>query len=674
MAKTEEIELNVTNFSLFYHVVELFDCFVAIYLSIRLLGDPVAGVCVAMLFGFLTAFAKLSLRGRGAYLRKSTKVVMAFLFFFLLGLNIVTVVFFRDLLNRKGLLLGMFVLITAARTIATDALSCSMGKRSFRARLWLLIVLHLLFVLLFGAVALMILREEAWTAILSETAISIALLTKQTRTPRVIRTISPEKLGSVYSFKLYRNTAFYCYLAVFTSAFIYLFYMFSQPMTDPDEVFAVVALWLVVMGGFTYFVYRLIPRVRRSLGMGIFLLGALVWTVSAFLLFRSGNTIARGWWSLLWAGGSGCMFAVSSEFQRRFKAVSPLIDFEISDDALMQNTVEMQTLAFMIAEALVLSLVLLWAWFSPELNTLYNAIASSALTLLPVLFLIVSMIMAARQPMEDRYNDRLEKVGRGDASEELKASLDKTLVKKHKKKYGVRIIMALLRLILHHKVYGKNHVDESRPSIFVCNHGEIYGPVVSVVYLPFHFRPWIESRMLDEQIYDFMYRGTYEPIKWMPKCMKKFCNRISGKFLIWALNSFDPIPVHKDSLREVIKTMNESVEALKADDNILLFPENPESNEDGRYGDRAIASSFYTGFAHIAVQYYKETGKCAVFYPVYADKRRKTYSIGEGIVYDPDRSAAEEKRRIAEELHEAMCAMIAENDSDEDGSEEKKDS
>ena len=666
MAKADEIKLNLTNFSAFYRVIEIFDCFLAIFLSIQLLGDPVAGIAISVLFGFFTAFFGLNLRGRAAFLRKSTKIVMLCLFVVVLCLNVATVFFFPELLDWDSAILVLFVLVMTARTMSTDALSCSMENRSFNARFFPLALLHLLFVLLFGAMALTLLPAEGWTAAISATAISVALFTRQIRSPhKFIKPVDSEKLNSVYSFKLYRNMAFYSHLAVFLSTFIYLFYMFSLPQEDANAVFSIVALWLVVVMLFTYTIYRLLAQVKRGLGLGIFILGALVWGVSAFFMFRVKGTISRGWWSLLWAGGSACMFAVTTEFQRRFKLISPLIDYEISDDALMQNTVEMQTLAYMISSALILVIVILWGWFSPDMSGFNRGIASSSLTLLPIVFLVVSIVMAARQPMEDKYERRLNKVKAGEASEELREKMDRTFVKKYKKRYGVRIIMFLLRPILHHKVYGKNHVDETQPAIFVCNHGEIYGPLVSVVYLPFHFRPWVDENMIDkDKIYDHMYKGTFEYIKWMPKWLKRFCTKISSKFCLWALNSFDPIPVYRGNLRAIVKTLELSVEALKADDNILLFPENPSGNEEGRYKNSVLSSSFYTGFAHIAVQFYSETGKKAIFYPIFADKKRRAYPIGEGIPFEPGKPAAEEKRRIAGALHDAMEEMIGENTED----------
>ena len=79
----------------------------------------------------------------------------------------------------------------------------------------------------------------------------------------------------------------------------------------------------------------------------------------------------------------------------------------------------------------------------------------------------------------------------------------------------------------------------------------------------------------------------------------------------------------------------------------------PDEDETGRYARRGVVS-FYTGFVHVARSYYKMTGKQAVFYPIYADKDRRTITIEKGIVFDPQAKFSEEKLRVASALEAAI--------------------
>ena len=108
-------------------------------------------------------------------------------------------------------------------------------------------------------------------------------------------------------------------------------------------------------------------------------------------------------------------------------------------------------------------------------------------------FVFISLIFAALQPIDKRYYSKLMKFSTTDKENSvLKNRLRFVLVKKYRRRIGIRILRFLAKPLFYHTVVGKELVDDkSQPVIFVCNHGEIYGPVATAVYLPFFYRPWI---------------------------------------------------------------------------------------------------------------------------------------------------------------------------------------
>ncbi len=66
---------------------------------------------------------------------------------------------------------------------------------------------------------------------------------------------------------------------------------------------------------------------------------------------------------------------------------------------------------------------------------------------------------------------------------------------------------------------------------------------------------------------------------------------------------------------------------------------------------------FYSGFAEIGASYHKKTGKSTTFYPIYISKKKRKLFVGDGIKYNASTPKAEEKRRIANLLHERMQQM-----------------
>jgi hypothetical protein len=275
----------------------------------------------------------------------------------------------------------------------------------------------------------------------------------------------------------------------------------------------------------------------------------------------------------------------------------------------------------------------------------------AAVAAIPAVLLLTALFLSVRQPLTKKYGRRLELYAQlkreGKKNVEMEKRLASVLVKKYKKRIGVHIIRAFLKPVMYHTVTGKEHVT-SLPGVFVFNHGELYGPVAAVVFLPYDMRPWILHNMVErDAVTRHMYDGTFSRIKWLPVCVRKFLARMLSRPVVWALSSFDPIPVYRGTAREVIRTFSLSVECLRAGDSILLFPENPKE----RYSEAPV-SDFYRGFAHIGRLYHKKTDERVMFYPVYASKKGRALRIGEGVRYNP--GSRREEERIVEELQRRM--------------------
>ncbi|MEG2085574.1 MAG: hypothetical protein RR054_01600, partial [Clostridia bacterium] len=196
--------------------------------------------------------------------------------------------------------------------------------------------------------------------------------------------------------------------------------------------------------------------------------------------------------------------------------------------------------------------------------------------------------------------------------------------------------------------------------VFVCNHYELYGPMSAAVGLPYDFRPWIDNNVLDkEKTYNYVYKNSMQT-KRIPECFKKLWSSIAEKIGTWALNSFNPVPVKKDSLKELKETFEVSADALINGDNLLIFPENSHYEPDGKYNRNGV-STFYSGFARIGRDYYDKTGKSITFYPIYSDKKHHTLTFGNAVTFNPNNPSAIEKHRIVTELNNALITQSETN-------------
>lgn len=283
----------------------------------------------------------------------------------------------------------------------------------------------------------------------------------------------------------------------------------------------------------------------------------------------------------------------------------------------------------------------------------------------PLLLLIAAAISVLHFPINHRYFQKLRRFltlkDKGGDNPALEKQLDNVVVQRHKNRFVLKIIIALLRPLYSHTVIGKENIAayEEGSIILVCNHGEIYGPVVAHLFVPVPFRPWVISNMMDKAaMVEHMYEGTMIRQKWLPIKWKKPLVKLISPLFIWLFESLDGIPVYRGNPRELLKTFRLTAEAMQAGDNILLFPENGETHEVGAIGyAQEGVGDLYTGFAMLAPVYYRKTRKNAVFIPIYGSKRLRTLTIGEGIVYNPHAPATDEKLRIVQGLHQSMQDM-----------------
>lgn len=217
-----------------------------------------------------------------------------------------------------------------------------------------------------------------------------------------------------------------------------------------------------------------------------------------------------------------------------------------------------------------------------------------------------------------------------------------------------RFVEAVLRPFYRRKVSGQENIDPSKAAVFTCNHGRTSGPLSAIMHLPVsRFHPWINACMLNREEATATMMNTFRD-RFM------FLGQKAKRKLIWwitrpvchILNSFEPVPVYKGMPRESVATIQKSVEILERGDSLLIFPEKPSD----RYDEESY-KDFNTGFAALGRSYYRKTGKCLDFYPIWSDSVTHVFRIGKPVTYDPSADQHSEKVRIAAELKERMIAL-----------------
>lgn len=289
---------------------------------------------------------------------------------------------------------------------------------------------------------------------------------------------------------------------------------------------------------------------------------------------------------------------------------------------------------------------------------------SPLLTLPAVLLTAAACLFALLFPLTREHLSKLKKYAllksQGQDNGPLRDQLEAVVVQRSLKHYGIKLIFLILRPLYYHRIRGRENVqlDEDIPCVFVCNHGEIYGPVVTNLYVPYSFRPWVTYEMMDRKaVSAHTMAGTFGKARgWQRHALNFLMERIGAPLLVWIMKSVDAIPVYHDNPRRLMTTFRETIAAMEAGDNILLFPENAGTTADHKYAREGV-SEFFTGFAMIGQLYHSKTGRCPLFIPLYADKHSRTITFGIPTRYNADLNPNEEKERLCAYLRQEMLRV-----------------
>lgn len=160
-------------------------------------------------------------------------------------------------------------------------------------------------------------------------------------------------------------------------------------------------------------------------------------------------------------------------------------------------------------------------------------------------------------------------------------------------------------------------------SLLLCNHANKNGPLAYDMFLPAYTIKWGASQMFGKYKDRFLYlrdvlyiqkNGYGKPAATVKATFEAFFS----KYIYKGLNL---IPSYTDT--RLISTVKRSVEALKNNVSVMIFP------EDSSKGYFDVLTTFLPGFTLVVSAYKKDTGKDLPIRPVYYHKKKSLMIIGE---------------------------------------------
>jgi hypothetical protein len=534
----------------------------------------------------------------------------------------------------------------------------------------------------FSAASLLICRyvarvDSLWLMLAYDAVFMVLLLLKHfvrfrgVEMPDIADEAALDEMEGIYAYRQYRRMAANALTSIEVTVMLLGSYLLAIPEGSGGAL--LIAAQLMAVFGVGIWACRLLLNRKRMKALGsdiAFFLFALLWIYISFYTASHPESATENRWILPMVVASLCMASLSAvllNMDRYMVVIGELgaMDSAGSRYSLFKNAA--YHLGAVVSRLFILVLAaavtVYYELTSVEVFEQAARTNLNKLFILPLFFLVPAAFSALQHPLTKYYEQKLGRYSimklSGKVSRALEQKLVLSLVKKGGKRVGIKLLRAAVKPFVTLKRIGVEHIDPKLfPSVFVCNHAEIFGPVASTVNIPFFNRPWIIEEMVDPKKIAAHLQTGFDHALWVPAPLRRRLGRVLGPVVLWIMRSMDPVPVYRNTIKDIAKTIALSAEALESDDNILIFPENPAAT-DGRYVVDGVGE-FFEGFVNIARQYCRNTGKPLVFYSVYADSKRRTIRFSKGIAFDAAAPFAEERERVSSYLHEEMTRMAGE--------------
>ncbi len=212
-----------------------------------------------------------------------------------------------------------------------------------------------------------------------------------------------------------------------------------------------------------------------------------------------------------------------------------------------------------------------------------------------------------------------------------------------------RIILFLVTVFYPKtRVEGLEHLPEE-PCLVVGNHAQMNGPIACELYFPGKHSTWCAGEMMhlrevpDYAFHDF-WRDKPPGIRWFFRLFSYLIAPIS----VCVFTNAHCIGVYRDM--RLMSTFRETIQRLKEGERVIIFPEHDVPGN-------GILWEFQDRFSDVARLYRRQTGKALAFVPLYVAPALKALYLGEPLRYDPEADPAEERKRLADGLSEAVTGL-----------------
>lgn len=167
--------------------------------------------------------------------------------------------------------------------------------------------------------------------------------------------------------------------------------------------------------------------------------------------------------------------------------------------------------------------------------------------------------------------------------------------------------------------YKSKVVPPEAPTVYVCRHLNMRGPITTIVRLDFHVHPMILSCFFDkDECYKQYSEFTFTERRGKNKKKRNIKAYLASRVVPHIMKSLKAIPVHRGMDLGSMQTMRDSLEYLKKGESVVVYP---DIDYTAGYENK---SEIYEGFLLLGQLYKRDTGKSLRFVPLYIDDTEKS--------------------------------------------------
>lgn len=186
------------------------------------------------------------------------------------------------------------------------------------------------------------------------------------------------------------------------------------------------------------------------------------------------------------------------------------------------------------------------------------------------------------------------------------------------------------------------------PTVFVCSHSNMRGPLVTQCWLPFPTRLWVFHMFLEKETCRAQYRDyTFSQRFGLPKPLAAFLAWAVSGYVSALVRSIGPIPVYRGSVK-IKETFRSTISALQAGDSVLIFPDVDYTDSTDGIG------AVYDGFLLIDRFWSKVSREPLDFVPLRLDTAARRITAGKAVRFDRSADRKSEMVRVREALREEI--------------------